>query len=332
MANSSEGFRNELVSKLLAEIPQDQLSKITSVLDSTLSDYDVTRKPMSLITIGGIPEVVKYFLASKAVANASDSTLHIYKLRLVDFFTMCKKSFQDITTNDIRMYLYYYKDKRSAADSYLDNIRRILNSFFSWLVKNEYIVRNPCANVDHIKYHEKEREPLTSYQLEELRWNCDNVREKAIIDFFFSTGVRLSELRNLNKEDVDWDVRSAIIRHGKGDKQRIVFFNAESALSLHKYLESRLDENEALFVGSRNPHNRLSNKAIQNIIANVANRTGLHVYPHKLRHTFATSGLRGGMPLEKLQALMGHAEPKTTLIYAKIDKGDLQREHSRIYA
>ena len=332
MAGSSESFRNELVSKLIEELPQDQVGKITSLLDATLSDYDVTRKPVSIIPIGGIPEVVKIFIASKAVANASTGTLHLYKLRLVDFFSMCKKPFQDVTANDIRLYLYYYKESRSASNSYLDNIRRILNSFFSWLVRNEYILRNPCANVERIKYQEKEREPLSAYELENLRWHCRSVREKAMIDFFFSSGVRLSEFRNIDQSDIDWASCSAVIRHGKGDKQRVVFFNAESALSLRKYLESRTDHNNALFVSLRNPHNRLSPKAIENVITQVAQRSGMHVYPHKLRHTFATSGLRSGMSLEMLQTLMGHAEPKTTLIYAKLDKADLQREYGRIYA
>lgn len=332
MPESSENFRNELITKLYTSIPSDQLQKVLFIVDSTLLSYDVTRKPVALITAGEIPEVVKYFIASKAVKNASINTLKIYKLRLIDFFAVTKKSFQDITANDVRLYFYYYKESRGASDSYLDNIRRILNSFFSWLVINEYLIRNPCAQIEHIKYQEKERKPLSPYELEVLRWNCKSVREKAMVDFFFSTGVRLSEFRNMNKSDIDWNAHSVIVRHGKGDKQRMVFFNAESELSLRKYLESRTDDNEALFVTLKRPYKRMSGKAIENIISNIAKRSGMHVYPHILRHTFATSGLRGGMALETLQALMGHSEPKTTLIYAKLDKNDLQREHSRIYS
>ena len=220
----------------------------------------------------------------------------------------------------------------SRVKCQLDNIRRILNSFFTWLVTNEYILRNPCTKVEKIHYQEKQREPLSAYELEVLRWNCKTLREKAMVDFFFATGIRLSELRDMNQSDIDWRNRSCHVRHGKGNKHRIVFFNAESELSLRKYLESRKDDNDALFVSMRKPYNRLSDKTIENIITAVAKRANMHVYPHKLRHTFATSGLRGGMPLEKLQALMGHAEPRTTLIYAKLDMLDLQREHSRIYA
>ena len=332
MVDSSENFRNDMATKLLSKLSQDQVQNVLSVLDLTLADYDVSRKHVAIITTDGIPEVVKFFIASKVVENASVNTLKLYKYRLIDFFTMTKKAFQDITTNDIRLYLYFCKENRKASDSYIDNIRRILNSFFVWLVKNDYVLRNPCDKIEHIKYQPKERKPLTSYELEILRWNCETIREKAMVDFFFSTGIRLSEFRDLNKDDIDWNSRSVIVRHGKGNKQRIVFFNAESELSLRKYLESRTDNNDALFVTIRNPHNRMSPKAIQNEITHIAERSGMHVYPHILRHTFATSGLHGGMSLETLQALMGHSEPKTTLIYAKLDKSDLQREHSRIYA
>ena len=331
-SNSSEAFRSQMVSRLYDTIPQDQLQIVLAVLDSALQDYDITRKPVTLVPASGLPEVVKYYLASKAVENMSQGTLKIYRLRLEDFFKLTRKPFSDIRANDIRMYLYYCKSERHASDAYLDNIRRILSAFFSWLVSNEYIVRNPCASIESIKYQAPERTPLTSYELEELRWACQTIREKALVDFLFSTGIRVSECSDIDLSDIDWDLRSVIIRHGKGDKRRTVFFNAESELTLRKYLESRKDDNGALFVTIRAPHHRLGVKAIENEISKIAQRCGKHVYPHKLRHTFATSGLRGGMPLDKLQALMGHAKPETTLIYAKQDQTDLQREHSRIYA
>ena len=330
--SNSEMFRTEFISRLFSSMPQDQVINVMRVLDLTLPDYDVSRRPVSIITVDGVPDAVRYFIASKAVENLSRKTLNLYHLRLVDFFSVVKKPIQDISANDIRLYLFFCKDQRSASDSYLDNIRRILNSFFSWLVKNEYILRNPCNTVEKIKYQAKPRQPLTSYELEVLRWNCDSLREKALIDFFFSTGVRLSELHDANISDIDWTNRSMVVRHGKGNKQRIVFFNAESELSLRKYLESRSDENDALFVSMRRPHSRLCLKAIQNVVSKVSVRSDLHVFPHKLRHTFATCGIRCGMPLEKLQALMGHSKPETTLIYAKLDAVDLQREHQRVYA
>lgn len=332
MSNSSESFRNELAAKLMSAIPQDQVAAVLSVLDVTLSGYDVSRKQVELIISDGVPEVVKYYIASKAVANLSEGTLKIYRLRLVDFFTMTKKSYQDITANDIRMYLFYCRNQRNASDAYLDNIRRILHTFFQWCVDNEYLIRNPCATVEHVKFQPKEREPFTAYELELLRWNCKTLREKAMIDLFFSTGVRLSEFSDICRQDVDWIRRSVVIRHGKGDKRRVVFFNAEAELSLRKYLEARNDDNDELFVTVRNPHHKLGPKAIENEIAKIAKRAELHAFPHRLRHTFATLGLKGGISLENLQALMGHSKPETTLIYAKIDTTRLQIEHGRVYA
>ena len=332
MSDHSESFRSELVSKLLASLPEAQVREILAALDATIQGYDISRKPLEIIPAGGIPEEVKYFLASKMVENVSPGTIYVYKLRLIDFFDTLKKSPQDIRANDIRMYLAYYKTSHHASDAYLDNIRRILNSFFSWLVKNEYLIRNPCGSVEHIKHQEKEREPLSPYDLEVLRFSCKSIREKALVDFFYATGMRLSELRAANKSDVDWTKRSVVVRHGKGDKRRTVYFNAESELTLRKYLESRSDDSEALFVTIRKPHRRMCAKTIENIITKVSNRAEMHVYPHKLRHTFGTAALHGGMPIEKLQALMGHAEPRTTLIYAKIDMEDLQRDHQRIFA
>ena len=331
LMSNSESFRNELAARLFDKIPQDQLAGVLSVLDATLSGYDVSRKQVELIQTDGIPEAVKYFLTSKAIGNLSPGTLKIYRLRLIDFFKAVRKPFSDVDANDIRRYMFACKTDRSNSDAYLDNIRRILHSFFSWCVDNGYLLRNPCSTVERVKYQPKEREPLTAYQLETLRWHCKTLREKAMVDFFYSTGVRLAEFSAVRKSDIDWSEHSVIIRHGKGNKRRVVFFNAEAEVSLRKYLESRTDDCDALFVTLRRPFRPIGPKAVENAIKKVADRANLHAFPHKLRHTFATSGLQGGMSLEDLQALMGHSKPETTLIYAKIDMSELQYAHRRTF-
>lgn len=330
--SNSESFRNEFIARLLQTVPQAQAMQVISVLDETMQAYDVQPKPVAIVPTDGIPEAVKHFLASKAIQNLSQGTLHIYHLRLTDFFTVIRKPCTDISADDIRKYLFFYKTEHHASGSYLDAIRRILNSFFAWAMDNQLILRNPCATVEHIHYQQAERKPLSSYDLEVLRWHCKTLREKALVDFLFSTGVRISELHDLNRSDICFESRSAVIQHGKGDKRRMVYFNAESELSLRKYLESRQDDDPALFVTDRNPHRRLCKKGLENTITKIAERAGLHVYPHKLRHTFATYGIRSGMPIEKLQALMGHSKPETTLIYAKLCDTDLRMEHARVYA
>lgn len=330
---SENSLRAEFAASLLYCVPMEQISAILSAFDEVLSGYRVEKIGTDLITqSGSAHEFVKMYIASKAISNLSVGTLYQYKLRLEDFISTVSKPITEITTNDIRLYLYHYKSDRNATNNYLDQIRKILSGFFCWLQNNNYIDLNPCTNVEHIKFQPAERKPLTSYELEILRYNCHDIREKAVVDFLFSTGCRVSEFCAANKSDIDWQQRSLVIRHGKGDKRRVVFFNAESELTLRKYLETRCDDSEALFVGSRSPHNRLSIKAVQNILNKVSARCNMHVYPHMLRHTFATSGIRSGMPLEKLQTLMGHAEPRTTLIYAKMDQSDLRREHMRVYS
>ena len=332
MSSSSESFRTTLIMNLCSVIGAEQMSNVLRAVDASMKDYEISRKQMSLITADGVPEVVKYYLASKAIAHLSPKTLAQYRYKIEAFFGTVKKSYHDIHADDIRMYLYAYRDQHNASDRYLDNIRIVLNSFFSWLVDNDYLTKNPCAKVEHIKYQEKPREPFTQYQLEEMRFDCANIREKALVDFLFSTGCRVSECADVDLADIDWHNRSVVIRHGKGDKRRVVFFNAESELTLRKYLETRTDDDPALFVRRRAPHCRLSPRGIQNEIKKIGDRAMLHAYPHRLRHTFATSGLHSGMPLDKLQALMGHESPRTTLIYAKQDLTDLQREHQRVYA
>jgi len=330
--NSYEKFRTVLTMNLCNVLGSDQMNDVLQAVDLSLSDFEIRSKQMQIIAQTGVPEVAKLYIASKAIANRSIKTLSQYRYKLINFFESMCKPYNDITTNDIRMYLYNYKMSHNASDRYMENIRITLNSFFQWLVDNEYIQRNPCAKVEKIRFEEKKREPLSSYDLEYFRWNTENIREKALIDFLFSTGIRVSECADVRLSDIDWNSRSVRIRHGKGNKERTVYFNAESELTLREYLNTRTDDTDALFVSMRSPHNQIKSRAIEKVIRNVANRTGLHVFPHRLRHTFATSGINGGMSLEKLQALLGHAKPETTLIYAKLDQSDIQREHQRIYA
>lgn len=331
MPNNSERFRNEFSSQLLSLLSPEQVHDVLTAFDVTSSNYEISAKPTEIIVSGEIPEVVKWFIASKSVQNCSMGTLKQYRYKLIDFFSTVRKPFQDITTTDIRLYLANFKQARSVSDRYLECIRVTLNTFFDWLVDNEYLLRNPCAKIEHIRFQEKPRSPLSAYELEVLRWNCQDIREKALVDFLFSTGCRVSECAAVKLSDIDWVSRSVCIRHGKGDKQRTVYFNAESELTLREYLKTRSDNCDGLFISVRGAKT-IGPHAIQDILKKISSRAGMHVYPHKLRHTFATSGLRGGMPLEKLQALMGHTKPQTTMIYAKLDQVDLQLEHRRIYA
>ena len=328
-----ENFRTVLTMNLCSVVQDpDVLRGVLEMVDVSMNDFEISKKSMEIIPAQDMLPVIKCYLGSKAVSSLSMGTLKQYRYKLTHFFDTVRKSYMDIRANDIRMYLYNFKIERNASDCYLDNVRITLNSFFQWLTENDYIPKNPCAKVDKIKYQPKRRQPLTPYQLEEVRWNVADVREKALVDFLFSTGLRASECADVRLSDITWDKRAVRVRNGKGGKERIVYFNAESEVSLKEYIKTRSDDTDAVFVSMKAPHQPIQSHALENIIKKVSKRTGIHVYPHRLRHTFATAGLRGGMPLEKLQALMGHAKPETTLIYAKQDQTDLQMEHQRVYA
>jgi len=332
VSDNSELFRNELIAKLESMLPPEQLRAVLAAFDTTSASYQISRQQLDLIATDGFPEPVKWYLASKAVANRSPGTVKQYRYKLLHFFDTVKKPFQDIRPNDIRVYLFQFKKERNASDCYLESVRITLNGFFGWLVANEYLMRNPCANVEKIHFNAKRREPLSMEQLETLRWNVQGVREKALIDFLFSTGCRVSECADVRLSDIGWKDRSVLIRHGKGDKERIVYFNAEALVSMRKYIDTRQDDTDALFVSVKAPHAAIGAHALENIISKVAGRTDLHVFPHKLRHTFATAGMNSGMPLHVLQQLMGHAKPETTMIYAKQMQEGLRAEHQRVYA
>ena len=330
--NIYENFRTVLMMNLCNVVNDtDTVKEIMKMVDISMNDFEIRKKPMELSTVAGVPEVVKYYIASKAVANLSKNTLKQYGYKLINFFQTVNKSYLDVTSNDIRIYLYKYKTEHNASDCYMDCIRITLNTFFQWLVDNEYMPKNPCATIEKIRFQPKERQPFSTLTLEELRWNCTSVREKALVDFLFSTGCRISECADVLLSDIDWENNSVIIRHGKGDKRRIVYFNDESKITLREYLKTRNDNTLALWVSQKAPHQQLQSHALENIVRKIGERTGVHAYPHRLRHTFTTVGINSGMPIEKLQALMGHTNPETTLIYAKIDDKQIHLEHKKAF-
>ena len=332
MSTNYENFRTVLTLNLSTVIDDPEMLKnVLSMVDLSMQNFEISNKPLDIIPASGFPEVAKYYLASKGVSNLSKGTLKQYRYKLTHFFDTVKKPYTDITANDIRIYLFSFKQERNASDCYVDNVRITLNSFFQWCVDNEYLLRNPCAKVDKIKYQAKRREPMTTLSLEDLRWHCLDVREKALIDFLYSTGCRVSECAGVLLSDIDWEKNSVRLRYCKGNKERTVFFNDEAKVSLKAYIEKRGHISPALWTSTKAPHQQLKTHALEDIVRKVGERAGIKTYPHKLRHTFATVGLRNGMPLEKLQALLGHTNPQTTLIYAKLNSDILQLEHQKAF-
>ena len=331
--NVYETFRTVMTMNLCNVIDDsDTLRNVLQMVDITMNGYKKKKKQMEIIPATGLPDVVKYFLASKAIANLSKQTLKQYRYKLINFFDKVRKSYMDIMANDIRIYLYNFKIEHNASDSYVDNVRITLNTFFQWLTDNEYLARNPCRTIEKIKFQPKKRKAFSTLSLEDLRINCETIREKAVIDFLYSTGCRVSECADVLLEDIDWNKNSVLIRHGKGNKERTVYFNDEAKVSVREYIKSRSDSSPYLWVSIKAPHNQLHAHAIENIVKKVGERIGVHAYPHKLRHTFATVGLRNGIPLEQLQVLLGHSKPETTMIYADQDRTQIQIGHQKAFS
>ena len=276
--------------------------------------------------------VLNSFIAAKAIEKKSDGTLSLYKLILTNFFDTVQKNYKEITTNDIRVYLYNYQQERNVKNVTLDTMRRIINSFYDWCLEEDLLTHNPVKNIKPIKSDSIIHKPLEQLDLEYMRQACKNPREKAIIDFLYSTGCRVSELCNAKLEDLDWDTKSILIEHGKGMKSRWVYLNAEAEVSLRYYLKTRKIKSSYIFAPCRKcPSEKTNARSIQNLVKQIAQRAGLKikVTPHTFRRTTATQALRNGMPIEQVQRLLGHSQINTTLIYAQIDDTDVRKSHEK---
>lgn len=323
-----EHFRTELISKLSKTLlSQGDIQIMLSALDSVANGYEITEKTTELALYNGnFPKLAELFLTSKKLEGLSDNSLALYQGRLRIFFEVIQKLPEEVTTNDIRCFLIGYQKRNGISDRTLDKFRQIINVFYTWLVDEEYINKNPCRNIKEIKYEVKPRKSLTRMELEIVRRACTSKRDLAIVDTLYSTGCRVSELANMKISDINTEDKSINIV-GKGKKHNVCYFNTNAQLSLNEYIDSRKDDSQYLFVSQRKPYNRLSIKAIENMFRDISKRTGIVVTPHIMRHTCATLSLQSGMPLPQVQRMLGHASSDTTLIYAEISKEDIKQSH-----
>lgn len=333
---SYEQFRNDCVLRMSDMMGTDAINRILSIIDSVASSYNMTRKTTDLTVVSGdLPQIVKLHLAAKAIENKSKETLKDRMYILKNFFSAVKISYDKVTSNDIRSYLYQYKQNRNVSNRSLNIIRSNIRCFYQWCVDEEYLPRNPAAKVGVIKSQPNERHSLTQLQLETMRSVCKPGREKAMIDFLFSTGCRVSEMCDVKLEDVDMDNRTVIVWHGKGDKKRIVYLNAEAVISIRRYLATRHDGCPYLFVSEHLPAHHIGRDAIENSFRNIIKRMEKQnspITPHVMRHTTATTALQSGMPIEQVQKLLGHSKIDTTMIYAEVSQDDVKRSHERFLA
>lgn len=326
--NCNEEVTVKLVGKLTLEIPQLDQLKIRDLIDEVLVEYEIYPIERSLV-VSDIEEKVRYFLQSKKIDGASPLTLYNYNLQLIKFGEYIHKPVNSITVVDIRIYLAMVS--KESKNTTVANKISILKSFFSWLENEEMILKNPMRKIKNIKRNKRLRKSLTQDELELLRDSCKTTRQRAILEFLFSTGCRLAEMVNVNTDDIKWD-KGELNVIGKGSKERVVYLGPKAKLYLKKYLKDREHiKNPALFVASKYPYARLGNRSIEKEVNKIADMAGLDkaVYPHLLRHTTATLALKSGMSLTSIQHLLGHESPATTQIYAQTDNESVKQEYKK---
>ena len=327
------------------------ISNITKDMKDSLTDYQLNKLKESLIiNFEDIEFVIKTdeikhqedldenkkmidnFISSKEVEGCSDRTIKYYQEIIDKFIDNFDKSIKNINTEEIRQYLSEYKEISNCNSITIDNIRRVLSSFFSWLEDEDYIIKSPVRRIHKIKTASMVKEILTDENLEKLRDECNSVRDLSLIELLISTGMRVGEIVNLNISDLNFEDRSCIVL-GKGNKQREVYFDAKTKLHLKQYLYKRTDENEALFVSSRKPHQRLSISGIELIIRELGKESNINnVHPHKFRRTLATMAIDKGMPIEQVQKLLGHVKIDTTMHYAMVNQSNVKISHRKYIA
>lgn len=269
------------------------------------------------------------FLAAKRVEGCSEKTIRYYKATLTKMLTALDHQIVHITTDDLRNYLALYQQETECSKSNIDNIRRILSSFFSWLEDENYVLKSPVRRIHKIRTTKPVKETYTDEALEIMRDSCENLRDLAIIDLLASTGMRVGEMVNLNIVDVDFENRECIVL-GKGSKERPVYFDARTKIHLHNYIMSRTDDNPALFVSLLAPYNRLEISGVEIRLRKLGRKLNIpKVHPHKFRRTLATRAIDKGMPIEQLQQLLGHTKIDTTMEYAMVNQNNVKQSHRK---
>lgn len=332
---SYEDYRAKLVSRLVDKLPTHLLTEVMSEVDMLSSGYSFEHTCTDLITVEDIPEAVKMYLASMAIRNCSMRTLYTYKNELMDFFHNTRKPYNRVTADDIRCFLFK-KQTDGCGASYRRHMQIVINAFFGWLVNNDFLTKNPAKNVDQIKVPKRKLPPLKQIELEQIRSVCQSDRERALVDFLFSTGCRISEAANGTIDDIDWNDHSFIIRHGKGDKERVTYFNAESELSLKRYLSQRKSDDRHLFLCSRRPYNAISIHSLEKMVKKIKNRVpelrSKQISPHTLRRTMGTLAVERGCPIEKVKELLGHESLDTTMRYVTVSQSEIKQAHNKYLA
>ncbi len=312
-------------------LDNNQRIKLKEILTEICLNYQIERieptKKQEILKNN--TNILNKFISSKEIEGCSNRTLNYYKDNINKMFDAVKLPVNEITTEMLRNYLADYKNNSNAGMVTIDNMRRTLSSFFAWLENEDYIVKSPVRRIHKVKTTRRVKETLTDENLEKLRDTCSNVRDLAILELLISTGMRVGEITRLNISDMNFQERSCIVL-GKGNSEREVYFSAKSKMYIEKYLKTRIDNNEALFVSLIKPYNRLGISGIEIAIRNLGKQANINkVHPHKFRRTMATMAIDKGMPIEQVQKLLGHIKIDTTMEYAMVNQNNVKNSHRK---
>lgn len=325
-----EKLIQEITNTMADFLDIEQLATLNGVLLQVVSNYTITSDDESQHDSSASNlRLLEMFLSAKQVEGCSIKTAKYYEVTIKQLFKKMPKKVVNYTTDDIRAYFAVYQRKHKSSKVTIDNIRRIFSSFFSWLEEEDYIIKSPVRRIHKVKTGAQVKEVLTDENLETLRDNCNHIRDLAIIDMLSSTGMRVGELVKLNREDVNFSERECIV-FGKGNKERIVYFNARTKIHLQQYLASRKDRNKALFVSLSKPHSRLGISGVECRLRKIGRSCRIsRVHPHKFRRTLATMAIDKGMPVEQVQKLLGHVKIDTTMHYAMVNQTNVKLSHRK---
>lgn len=316
-----------ILCRMLPALDNEQSALLKEVLEKELAGKEIVLSE----EVSKEPEAdyIGLFITSKRIEGCSEKTLAYYESTINKMHDYIGKRACNITTEDLRGYLSYYQTERNTSKVTIDNIRRILSSYYAWLEDEDYVLKSPVRRIHKIKTTKVVKDTYTDEELELMRDNCSSKRDLAIIDMLASTGIRVGELVTLDKDDVNFNERECVVL-GKGDKERIVYFDARTKIHLSEYIESRSDDCPALFVSLNNPVSRITINAVEVRLRELGKELGLaKVHPHKFRRTLATTAIDKGMPIEQVQTLLGHQKIDTTMQYAMVKQQNVKTSHRK---
>ena len=318
----------QITTDMAKHLSDQQLENLQKVLTAAFVNVEVA-EIKSANEQKSNSKLLELFISAKRIEGCSEKSLKYYKIVIENMLISLKTAIRDLTTGDLRTYLAHYQQERKSSKVTIDNMRRIFSSFFGWLEDEDYILKSPVRRIHKIKTDKTIKETFSDEGLELLRDACDEIRDLAMIDLLASTGMRVGELVRLNREDINFYERECLV-FGKGNSERIVYFDARTKIHLINYLDSRQDDNPALFVSLSSPHDRLLIGGVETRLRQLGQKADLNkVHPHKFRRTLATRAIDKGMPIEQVQHLLGHVKIDTTMHYAMVNQANVKNSHRK---